>query len=197
MQVKAVVIGLGVLSIMAGLYVAGQKNWQNVAAPETEMPVESNALQETLQNCPSMANSTILTFEDTHTDVTKKVIKSYEQAALDSEFLEPDKPRRIQYMDLNNDGREDFVTLYTGMNWCGSLGCSVEVFIQNAEGGYDGSQAFYTSEGQSVVLESTENGYRQMLSPVQHGGLPGEHYMWEWTGKKYDSNKHCLREELQ
>ena len=191
MQTRFVITGLAILLAAIAFYAVSQKK-QDEVEPASATPEESGVSLDTSFFCPDTANSIALDFEDTHSDATREAVAAYEQAELPHEFLEPDKPRLIQSIDLNNDGREDFVTLYTGVNWCGSLGCSVEVFIQNAEGGYEASQAFYTTKGQSLVLESTANGFRQMLSPVQHG-LPDEYHLWAWTGEKYESDKQCLK----
>jgi hypothetical protein len=195
MHTKTAMLGLAVLLAMGGLYVASHK-----ASPMPEVPVDPMAPMETgmlierPELCPSAVNATVLTFEDTLTNEVKAVIDAFDETLADGEFTEPNKPRKIQYLDLNNDGKQDFVTLYTGENWCGSLGCSVDVFIQDDNGGYAASQAFYTTAGQSMVLESTANGYRQMIAPVQDSGLPNEQHLWEWTGEKYETEAHCLRE---
>lgn len=143
-------------------------------------------------SCPSGVNGITLVFEDAHTDATRATIKAWDEATRDPKFIEPDKERAIQFVDLDNDGDEDFLALYSGINWCGSAGCLVEVFVNDGKEGYEGSQAFYTGKGDAVVLESVLNGFRQVITPMGENGLPSERYLWRWNGKEYVSDVRCL-----
>ncbi|MCH2546321.1 MAG: hypothetical protein MK052_01750 [Alphaproteobacteria bacterium] len=205
MQTKSAIIGLAGLAVITGFYMVSTQNAlsfskQPLTSPdsdlsEMEKPPEAPAMTmvNIPENCPSMANSVPLVFNDEHTDKTREVIRAYEMQYRDGEFIEEGKTRYIQYIDVNNDGNQDFMTLYNGLNWCGSIGCVVEVFTQDANGEYTASQAFYTTkESSSYALQATHNGYMQMITPVQNALLPKQQHLWKWTGERYEANEYCL-----
>lgn len=212
MTSKTAFIGLAALALMSGAYLVSQKDEAQPLADDASAraatvqvtgqgenslpPAPENGIEiDVPGNCPNMANSMNLSFADSHTDATQAAIQAYEKTVHDGKFMEDGINRKIEFLDLNNDGEEDFVTLYTGINWCGSFGCAVEVFIHNEEGGYDGSRAFYSGEGNATVLEATQNGFRQMITPVRDGGLPSEQHLWSWSGSMYESEEHCLKND--
>lgn len=207
MQTKAAVIGLaGLFVVAAGVMAMGKKPEVAPQEPDVEVertqsgepalpPSPMNPAVDVPSTCPSAVNGIILTFEDKHTDATRAAIKAYDEANRDPNFIEPDAERAIQFVDLDMDGDQDFMALYTGINWCGSAGCQVEAFVNDGNNSYSGGKAFYTAKGDAVMLEAVMNGFRQAITPVQDGGLPSERHLWRWDGNAYVSGVHCLQND--
>lgn len=196
MQTKAAIIGLAGLFVVAtGVLAMGEKPESEALDAGSTATLPQKPVTSPLAmpgSCPSTANSVLLTFADAHTDATRAAIKAHDEEARMPEHAKADKPRAIQFIDLNNDGAEDFLALYQGSDFCGSSGCLVEIFINDGKGGYAGSNGFYGGKKFGVVLESLMNGYRQLMTPVQSRGLPGEQRLWRWNGSSYVNEVRCL-----
>lgn len=151
----------------------GQKNAGMVMYGESDN-------NEYIDSCPDMAGAVKLAFEDEHTEQTFATVKAYELENHANEFIEEGETHLIDYIDLNNDEREDFVTYYNAKNWCGSVGCLMEVFIQQEDGSYHGSKLLYGHKGDVQVTNSVMNGYRQIIAKGDAATPDGTNQLWTW-----------------
>lgn len=156
---------------------------------------EGDTPLEAVDSCPSLDNAIVLSFGDKHTDATWKAVKEYEKAIHANEFIEEGETHLIQYVDFNNDGREDFITLYNKNNWCGSIGCLMEIFLQQEDGSYKGTQFTFSSKNEVMVGERVENGFRQLIVTGAANSRAGENQLWTWDGERYKRYGNCRYEE--
>lgn len=152
---------------------------QDVGGAGMVMYGESDA-NAYVDSCPDMEGAVALQFEDEHTDTTFAAVKAYELEHHAKEFIEEGDTHLVEYVDLNNDGREDFVTLYNAKNWCGSIGCLMEAFVQQEDGSYHGSKLLYGRKGDLKVTNSVVNGYRQIIAKGDASTQDGTNQLWTW-----------------
>lgn len=203
MQPKTVIISLATLASITGLALALQNvaNYRDYPKPPpppaekavaTEIPpaIPPEMMRAPVQ-CPDPLGSIYLGFGDEITEEVREAVHAFEDANYDPTLVEPEIDRAVSYIDLNNDGRKDVLALYQGKNWCGMNNCLVEAYIQNENGGYKASQAFYGKRGTVMVMDAYKNGFRQILTPVNKGAIGQEYNLWEWDGEKYHSDRTC------
>lgn len=91
------------------------------------------------------------------------------------------KDRRFAFdqADLNGDGKNELLVGFTGMNWCGSGGCTA--LVLSSEGKLI---TLFTVVGfPFTVLESKTGGWNDL---VVHSGHADR--LLKWNGSKYPSN---------
>lgn len=202
MSGKAIIGAVAVLAAI-GVYGVIQKSQAPIEAEPEEVALveeEPSAIEyypepdpyNVEDGCPDMEGAVTLNFDDEHSEATLATVKAYQEEVHVAEYLEEgDNIRLISYVDLNNDGRDDFITLYNGMNWCGSAGCLIEVFIQNEDGSYSGSPLTYGSKGDIRVTNGLFNDYRQLIISGKPDSRPGDKQLWNWIGDKYSRYGNC------
>lgn len=204
-----ILAGVVVLAAGGWWWLEQQKPIESDPAPVTlsqEAPVEVPSVgvgnpfgeeepSESVDSCPSLDNAIVLRFEDKHTDDTWKAVKEYEKAIHANEFIEEGETHLIQYVDFNNDDREDFITLYNKNNWCGSIGCLMEIFLQQEDGSYKGTQFTFSNKDEVMVDQRVENGFRQLVVTGAANSRAGENQLWTWNGERYKRYGNCRYEE--
>lgn len=141
---------------------------------------ENSDVHDYVDSCPDMKDAVKLDFSDEMTEEIFTVVKDYEKKNHANEFIEEGETHLIDYIDLNNDGREDFVTLYNAKNWCGSIGCLTEVFIQQEDGSYHGGKLLYSRKDEVQVTNSVVNDYRQIIAKGDVSTPDGTNQLWTW-----------------
>lgn len=81
--------------------------------------------------------------------------------------------------DLNADGKEEIFVGFTGMNWCGSGGCTA--LILSEEGKLITS--FTVADFPFIILDQETKGWKDLV--VRSGGTDR---LLQWNGKTYPSN---------
>lgn len=159
----------------------------NVDAPEF-------AIDGDMATCPSSEDAMVLRFDDAQTDETRSAIARYEGTMDQEDSAEAGHEKRVQFADVNDDGKMDFITLSTSNSFCGASGCATDVFVQQAHGGYEALPLFPAAAGHVFLLKSaTENGYRMLLSPAKSGNIANDYYLWQRTPQGYQAVERCMR----
>ena len=86
--------------------------------------------------------------------------------------------------DLNQDGIDDAVVLLSGMEWCGSGGCTLLVFKGLADGSFQPHSKMTVSSTPIYALSTQTQGWRDLS--VYTRGL-GQ-VVLKYNGKSYPSN---------
>lgn len=213
MDKKVIGLGLGAIAVMAIGYWLSQQPRSFHASPEPVVLQDKAADADIADNgfflygegemhpyedsCPDMTGAVRLDFTGEMTEDIYTFVKDYEKVTRSNEFIEEGQTHLIDYVDLNEDGRMDFVTIYNARNWCGSAGCMVEVFIQNEEGGYSSHPFVYSAKGGIYVTNEVENGFRKVIVAGNPHSLDGTKQLWVWLNNAYKRYGNCPGIDLE
>jgi hypothetical protein len=104
----------------------------------------------------------------------------------------PDSMGRISYVhartDLNGDGRQEVLVYLMGPYVCGTGGCTLKVFRQEAQG-YRLVTSFPTSRLPVIVSEARRNGWRDLWRRQSGGGAPATWVRETFDGRGYRSKE--------
>ncbi|MDQ6482035.1 hypothetical protein [Dyadobacter sp. LHD-138] len=101
---------------------------------------------------------------------------------LEKELMNADSSaRRFVYYetDLNDDGKSEFLVGFTGMNWCGSGGCTALLLSQEGEL----ITHFTVADFPFIILDQKTMGWKNLV--VYSGGSDR---LLAWNGKGYPGN---------
>jgi uncharacterized protein len=90
-------------------------------------------------------------------------------------------------VDLNGDGRPEFVVYIVGPMVCGSGGCPLVVFTPSRTG-YRQVAAISVSQPPIRVSKRSSHRWRNLIVGVSGGGAKAGHVELAYNGKKYPSN---------
>jgi hypothetical protein len=123
-----------------------------------------------------LLDTTRLEFTDARSEAYDFALATYleESGKSDIEFVAAE-------VDLNGDGRQDLVTSFNDPFYCGTGGCSLEVFIANKKGWKRGFVNGLSSPGDWWFAHyQQKNGYHLLAQLVAND----VHY-FEWDGEAY------------
>jgi heat shock protein HslJ len=92
--------------------------------------------------------------------------------------------------DLNGDGRQDVLVYLMGPYVCGTGGCTLQVFRQDARG-YRLVTSFPTSRLPVIVSEARRNGWRDLWRRQSGGGAPAT-----WVHEVFDGRGYRSKERI-
>lgn len=99
--------------------------------------------------------------------------------------LKPDAYEILVMDDLNEDSNLDFIVLHNSIGFCGSGGCSMEVFLSTGNGQYKEVADLFGHSSPRVRPTKT-NGMKDVVAHYYAvGGVP-VWSVYRWNGKQYD-----------
>ncbi|MNR84813.1 hypothetical protein D3C71_1089720 [compost metagenome] len=131
---------------------------------------------------PSKMTATTTTAMDTksvHQTTEKQGLKLAVQA-----YTQDQSDYQTSLYDLNQDGIDDAVVLLSGMEWCGSGGCTLLIFQGLANGSFQQHSKMTVSSTPIYALSTQTKGWRDLS--VYTRGL-GQ-VVLKYNGKSYPSN---------
>lgn len=114
--------------------------------------------------------------------VTAEKIKKVIPILLEKQLVGADSSARkfvFYQIDLNSDGKDELFVGFTGMNWCGSGGCTALLLTNEGEL----ITYFTVADFPFVVLNENTKGWKDLV--VRSGGADR---LLKWNGTTYPSN---------
>lgn len=93
----------------------------------------------------------------------------------------------VEYVDLNDNGRDDALVLLTSQNWCGSGGCTLLVFEGSTQGFEFVSRSTVVNKP-IVVSETRTSGWRDLIVTIGGGGGSSGQVALKFNGETYPVN---------
>jgi hypothetical protein len=91
-------------------------------------------------------------------------------------------------VDLNGDGKSEFIVYISGQGWCGSGGCPT-LIIQRDSNGFKLVTKVFITRPPIRVLDTSSHGWRDITVWVEGGGIqPGYEAVLKFDGKGYPQN---------
>lgn len=117
-------------------------------------------------------------------------LKTALQINLKDPPLEDDKTTRYWdgWIDLNDDGRQECIVYITGLDWCGSGGCTTLILKPENES-FTVITRMTITRAPIRVLTTKSNGWHNLTVLVAGGGInPGYEAELHFDGQSYPTN---------
>jgi uncharacterized protein len=92
------------------------------------------------------------------------------------------------YIDLNGDGTQDAVVVFSSPHWCGTGGCTMLVFKGQEDGTFRLVSESALVRPPLTASENKTNGWRDLIVGVSGGGIAPKKVALEFDGKGYPLN---------
>ncbi|MGB3493404.1 MAG: hypothetical protein WBA57_11790 [Elainellaceae cyanobacterium] len=93
----------------------------------------------------------------------------------------------VEYVDLNEDGIDEALVLFSGEYWCGTGGCNMAVFEGTAEG-YALVSNLSLVNAPVWVSSDRSSGWHDLIVAVSGGGIEPKHVALQFNGSRYPVN---------